>query len=453
MKKREKRKRMIHWPPIGQRIVKTSLAVTLCLFFYLWRGYQGESMPAEAAITAIICMQSCVQDTRASALNRLAGTMIGALCGFVFLLLMLMVPVLNRTTPILYMMMGLGTLVSLYSAVLIRKQDAAGLAAIVFVCVVIAFPDIADPMQQAFHRILDVLVGTMTALLVNAFRLPRKKLPNRVFFVRMQDLAEDQFSRFAPAVLFRLQNLYQEGAKICLISEHAPAFQASQLNHVKFTVPLIVMDGAALYDANENTYLSVSYMDPTSCRWLIKRLQNMNVSFFVYTIHRDRNFIYHHGSLSEREHQLFLQLKRSPYRCYLDDDHYSASDVVYLKIITSKDQAEHIQNVLQPMMEKMKLRSVIRVQDGIENSYSLYFYAVHADVDYARAHLIRLLRQTDPEIEMYNMFSRNICYSEYDAIKLLKTLGREYEPSVFKLHHGFPEMQPPRQKCNRLLQK
>ena len=83
-------KRMIPWPPLGQRIIKTSLAVTLCLFFYLWRGYRGESMPAEAAITAIICMQSCVHDTRTSALNRLAGTMIGAMCGFVFLLLMLL---------------------------------------------------------------------------------------------------------------------------------------------------------------------------------------------------------------------------------------------------------------------------------------------------------------------------------------------------------------------------
>ena len=377
-------------------------------------------------------MQSCVHDTRTSALNRLAGTMIGAMCGFVFLLLMLMVPVLIRATTVLYLMMGLGTLISLYSAVLIRKQDAAGLAAIVFVCVVIAFPDIADPMQQAFHRILDVLVGTLTALLVNAFRLPRKKLHNRVFFVRMQDLAEDQFSRLAPAVLFRLQNLYQEGAKICLISEHAPAFHASQLNGMKFTVPMIVMDGAALYDANENTYLSVTHMDSGSCRWLIKRLESMGVSFFVYTIHRDRNYIYHYGTLSEAERRLYLQLKKSPYRCYMDDDHVSVSDVVYLKIVTSKEQAEHIQNVLQPMMEKMKLRSVIRSQGGMENGYSLYFYAVYADVEHAQAHLMQLLRQKEPELEMHNLFSQKTYRSEYDAVKLLKTLSREYEPIFFK---------------------
>ncbi len=430
----------MQWPPVGQRIIKTSLAVTLCLFFYLWRGYQGESMPAEAAITAIICMQSCLHDTGTSALNRIGGTIIGALWGFLFLLMMLMFPELGKATILLYLMMGLGTLISLYSAILIRQPDAAGLAAIVFICVVIAFPDITDPMEQAFHRILDVLAGTTIALLVNAFRLPRKRLHNRVFFVRMRDLAEDQFSRLTPAVLFRLQKLYQEGARICLISEHAPAFHTSQLEHVKFTVPLIVMDGAALYDANENTYLSVSNMDPASCRWLIKRLESMDISFFVYTVHRDRNFIYHHGTLSEAERKLYLQLKKSPYRYYLDDDHYSVSDVVYLKIVTSKEQAEHIQNVLSPMLEKMKLRCVIRSQDGTKNGYSLYFYAIHADVAHAKAHLMHLLEhqpglqpeQTQCALEMHDMEAENLYRSEYDATKLLRTLSAEYEPTVLR---------------------
>ena len=430
MENQEKRKRLLQWQPIGQRIIKTSLAVTLCLFFYMWRGYQGESMPAEAAITAIICMQPYIYDTRKSALTRLAGTMIGALWGFVFLLLMLFFPALSRNRLVLYPLMGLGTLISLYNAVLIRKQDAAGLAAIVFVCVVIAFPDITNPMDQAFHRILDVLVGTVTAMVVNAIRLSRVKRQNRVFFVRMQDLAEDQFSQLAPSVLFRLQNLYQEGAKICLISKHAPAFHASQLGHVKFTVPLIVMDGAALYDANENVYLSVTHPDAASCRWLIKRLESMQVSFFIYTVHRDRNCIYHHGALREPEQTVYRHLKKSPYRYYLDDDHYAVADVVYLKVVTDQAQARHIAQELQPMLEKMKLRSVVRPQAGIENGYSLYVYAAHADVPHAQTHLMQMLRKKEPALEMHDIAAPNAYRSEHDAVQLLKKLSREYEPSI-----------------------
>ena len=427
-----KKKRLLQWQPIGQRIIKTSLAVTLCLFFYMWRGYQGESMPAEAAITAIICMQPYIYDTRKSALTRLAGTVIGAWWGFLFLLGMFLFPALSGSKLLLYPLMGLGTLVSLYNAVLIRQQDAAGLAAIVFVCVVIAFPDITNPLDQAFHRILDVLVGTVTALAVNAVRLPRTRLNQKVFFVRMRDLAEDQFSRLTSAVLFRLQNLYQEGAKICLVSEHAPAFHTSQLDHVKFTVPMIVMDGAAIYDANENVYLSITHLDPASCRWLIKRLESMNISFFVYTVHRDRNCIYHHGVLRDAERQVYQYLKKSPYRYYLDDDHYAVSDVVYLKIVTGAEQAEHIRRELQPLLEKMKLRCAVRPQAGIENGSSLYFYASHADIPHAQAHLMQLLKNTNPELEMHDLVSPHAYRSEHDAVQLLKKLGREYEPTLLK---------------------
>ena len=37
------------FPRVGQRIVKTSIAVFLCLVIYYLRGYEGGSMPTEAA--------------------------------------------------------------------------------------------------------------------------------------------------------------------------------------------------------------------------------------------------------------------------------------------------------------------------------------------------------------------------------------------------------------------
>ena len=78
-----------HLPRVGLRIMKTSIAVFICLMvYYLW-GYTGEDMPTEAMITAIICMQPYVRDSRHYAVNRFAGTLVGAFWGLVFLLLLL----------------------------------------------------------------------------------------------------------------------------------------------------------------------------------------------------------------------------------------------------------------------------------------------------------------------------------------------------------------------------
>ena len=419
-------KYMIQWHPPGGRIFKTALAVTLCLLFHMLTGARGESMPAEAAITAIICMQAYVRDTTESALNRLAGTLIGAVWGFLFLLGVLLFPALGRDRVLLYALMGLGTLIALHSAVLLRLSDASGLAAIVFVCVVIACPDIGDPIDQAFRRLLDVLLGTTVAVLVNGVRLPRARRNERVFFLSMRDLTDDRFAQLPAPVLFRLGDLLRRGAKICLVSEHAPTFQASQLGMMKFSVPMIVMDGAAIYDPNENEYIATTNLNPASCRWLMKRLEDQ--SYFIYTVHRDRNFIFHHGELTEAESAVYRHLKRSPYRYYLDDDRFSVSDVVYIKLVTAKEQAERLRRELGPMLEKRKLRSVIRPQEGLENGCSLYFYAEHADTEHARAHLMQLLRQKDPALEMCVLDADRPYRSETDAVRLLRRADREYEP-------------------------
>ena len=426
----------IHFQPVGQRIVKTCVAVTLCLLFYMLRGYLGETMPAEAAITAIICMHTNLHGTRENALTRFFGTLIGAFWGFMFLVI---VPLLSLPASfrwLLFVLMGLGTLLALYSAVLIKKPDVAGLAAIVFICVVVNYPDIENPMDQAFHRILDVLLGTTIALLVNAFRLPRKKLKNRVFFVRFTDLRPDQFSELPTSVLYRLQYLLQDGAKICLMSEHAPAFWATQLGSLPFTVPIIVMDGAALYDANENAYLSLNAMDPNACRWLMKRLEGMNLGYFIYTVHRDRNCIFHHGAMTEAENIVYQHLKKSPYRYYLDDDHFPMSDVVYLKLVGTQKELEQVLNQLQPAFAKMKIRAVIREQAGLKDGSSLYFYSVHATMKNAQNQLMHLLRQSDSALEAYEMYSDRGYRTEYDAIRLMRRLGRRYEPLLIRYWIG-----------------
>lgn len=406
----------------GQRIWKTSVAVTLCLLFYMLRGRQGESMPAEAAITAIICMQPDLHDTTKSGFSRLAGTLIGAVWGFLFLLLMALFPALGKNRFLLYPLIGAGTLITLHSAVLIRRPDASGLAAIVFVCVVIAYPDIENPLDQAFHRILDVMLGAGIAALVNAVRLPRVKMRNKVFFIPMDQLAENHLTHLSPPVLFQLQRLQQEGARICLMSEHAPAFQTTQLGSVKFNAPMIVMDGAVIYNPNENSYVAVTNLNPASCRWLIKRLEDQ--SYFVYTVHRDRNCIHHHGQLTEPEKKAYGYLKRSPYRYYLDDDRFSVSDVVYVKMITSREHADQLLRDLEPVLQKMKLRAVIRPQPGLEEGCSLYFYALHADMDHARAHLMQLLRQERPDLESRVMDGQ----SGSNPLRLLHRVTGEFEP-------------------------
>lgn len=416
-----------HLPRIGQRIVKTAIAVFLCLMFYSFRGYGGRGMPTEAAITAIICMQPYVRSSRDYALSRFAGTLLGAGWGLLFLLLMLLVPALGANPLLLYGFMALGVMMCLYSAVLLKRPDISGLAAIVFICVVIAFPEINQPLLQALKRITGVLVGTACAIAVNLFRLPRVKRRDQVFFVRTRDLSPDRFSHIPAAALFRLNYLYDDGAKICLMSEHAPAFFSLQMHDAMLSVPMIVMDGAALYDARENAYLCTHTVSPAAVIYLRAALDGMGLSYFIYTVHHGRTCIFHQGQLRQQEKQILERMRRSPYRSYLEGEILDNAEIVYLKVIDTDGQIELLEKRLRYALQGHGLRVVSRPQ-SVPGVSGLYFYAEDATPENAQAGLMERLREKEPGLRPVEVFSPVPYRTEADAMHVLYRIGRLYEP-------------------------
>lgn len=427
-RRKPKQGRPLPLPHIGQRILKTAIAVFLCLVFYGLRGYRGEDMPTEAVITAIICMQPYVRDSKDYALNRLAGTMIGAAWGLLFLLLLLLVPALSVNLYIVYVLMAAGVLLSLYSAVAIHKPDASSLSAIVFICIVITFPDIEAPFQQAADRLLGILVGTVAAIGVNTFRLPRGKNRDLVFFLHSSDLVPDRFSQLTPAVLFRLNSLFLEGAKICLVSAHAPAFFASQLNMMSVNLPMIVMDGAAVYDVRQNRYLWAETIPKKESFRLREYLDRMGYSYFLYTVHKNKTCIFHQGTYSAQERSVLIRLSRTPYRSYLDEEIYNPEEIVCIKLIGEDSNIERIYHELKRVLGGKKLRLAIQPQAGVQSVSGLYIYSEHATVRRAEHYLMRELRREEPNLQPVELRSPAGYRSEHDAMVLLFHLGNLYAP-------------------------
>ncbi len=417
-------------PAVGQRIVKTTVAVFLCLLVYYLRGFRGREIPTEAAITAIICVQPYVRDTRRYALNRFAGTLIGSFWGLAFLLRMLYLPSVGDSMLLLYVRMSVGVMLSLYSAVALRRADTAGQAAIVFLCIVISFPEISDPLRSASERILGVLTGTAFAIGVNVFRLPRIRQKDRVFFVRAKDLAADRFSHVSSAVLFRLNYLYEDGAKICLMFEHAPAYFSLQMHEAMLNLPLIVMDGAAIYDPRENVYLSAETIAPEDTLALREYLGSLNLSYFIYTIHRNKTCIFHQGRLNPQEKLILDRMRGSPYRSYLEGEIYDDAEIVYYKIIARDAVIADLEACLRDFIAGKHLRFVSRPQ-SVSGISGLYIYASTAAIPLAEQRLMDFLRKKEPDLKPVEIFSRGPYRSEHDAMHLLHRVGNAYEPVAF----------------------
>ncbi|MBO5495927.1 MAG: hypothetical protein J5967_00860, partial [Oscillospiraceae bacterium] len=193
------------------------------------------------------------------------------------------------------------------------------------------------------------------------------------------------------------------------------------------SVPMIVMDGAALYDARENKYLCVKTLERDQAAALREMLDRMGLSYFIYTVHHGRTCIFHQGPLRSEERAILDRMRASPYRSYLEGEILDEAEIVYFKVIGSDARISQLEKRLGSDALDRKLRLVSRPQSepGVSG---LYFYAGSATMKNAKEALMKRLWEKEPGLRPVEVFSRTPYRTEADALHLLHRVGNAYEP-------------------------
>jgi len=417
-------------PHLGQRIVKTSIAVFICFIIYLLNGRRG--MVGEAVITAIICMQPYVSDSRTYSLNRIIGTIVGALWALLLLLLFKAIPVIRLGMWAVYLMISVFTMLALYSCIVLHRADTASLAAIVFLCIVMDYPDIVEtPVMHVLERLITTLIGTVVAVSVNVFSLPRRRHPDRLFFISNKSLAPDRFSPVPGSVLVWLNRLYSDGAKICLVSEHAPAFFLQQMGTVNVNTPVIVMDGAALFNAEQHKYERVVYLGHERYRFVMDLLEKLQLNSYIYSVDNNSLLISHYGTPTESENMVYKFMRRTPYRNYVDELPMNEDKVVLFKLIDTDENIARIEDTLELFLPVSRFRIISRPQTGFEGLSAIYIYPVEASINRMKKHL-RECFENGEKLIFTDMTDGAGYVSERDSLALLARIRKIYEPVDFR---------------------
>lgn len=374
-------------PVLGMRIVKTVAAVAICLGINMLIGYSD--IISEAIIAAIVCMQPVLHDTRTYARNRLLGTALGAIFGLVYLLIMNRIPYATTHMWFAYFFMVIGVLAVMYTLVVMKSPDAVSLAAIVFICIVITFPDVDAPITNAIGRVLFTALGTVVAIGVNLFHLPRSRRDNQLFFVRIQDLSQDRYAPLPMKVVLYLRYFFENGIQICLISRWAPAFVMSQLSELKVNTPVIVMDGAALYDPMENRYLEVIEIPREDLAHLHLYLDTLELTWCEYAVHDNQTmFIYMQGPRTDIMHREYDIMKRAPYRSYRFGNYEETDHFTTVQVLDSVERIDEVEPKIRAYVPESLFRIERRVHPTQPGCASLYFYTPAASVDAMKKRLV-----------------------------------------------------------------
>lgn len=347
-------------PPIGLRMVKSAVAVLLCFIIHAILGGKRDVM--QSILAAIICIQSRMDYSARTGFERIAGTLIGAVFGYLIATLEQFLPGLFAFGRMpLYLLISFAVIPVIHTTVLLKLNNTAVMACVVMFAMTLGTVE-GSPVLYALNRVLDTMIGILIAVMVNISELPRRRNNDILFVSGLDDTLLTMNDSLSPYSKIELNRMISQGAKFTVSTRRTPASLVEVLGEVDLQIPVIAMDGAVLYDIRQNRYLRVYVMSKETIDEVLSFFRLIQVNCFINSFLGDIPIIYYPKQMNEIEQEEYEHYRKSPYRHYVQED-FSGKfpmnrEAVYLYAIMEQERAEEVYEMLcgQEFEKKLKVR-------------------------------------------------------------------------------------------------
>lgn len=343
-------------PPIGLRIVKSAVAVLICYLVSFLRGKSGIVFYSQLA--ALWCIQTYRSDTKKNALQRMIGTAIGAIYGLLFLLLERFIRREDMLQQFINALVISAMIVLvLYTTVLIKKKYASYFSCVVFLSIVVNHVADANPYLFVWNRFLDTVIGILIGVGINVFSLPVEKRKDILFLSGVDKTLVDRNGRLSDYSRVELNRMLDEGVNFTLSTMRTPASLLGIVQDIRLRLPVIAMDGAVLYDINENTYLKVYVISKAMSLRILEIIHKQGYACFVNCIIDDVLVICYEKEMGEVQEEILRKMRKSPYRNYMKMSDVDFQGVVYFMMVYPDKDIEKIYQILdgEGILEELKV--------------------------------------------------------------------------------------------------
>lgn len=421
-------------PPIGLRIVKSAVAVLICYMVSFLRQENGIVFYSQLA--ALWCIQTYRNDTKKNALQRMIGTAIGAAYGLLFLLLEGYIGLEDMARQIVNALVISGMIVLvLYTTVLIKKKHASYFSCVVFLSIVVNHMADANPYLFVWNRFLDTVIGILIGVGVNVFSLPTEKRKDILFISGVDETLADQSGRLSDYSKVELNRMLDEGVNFTLSTMRTPASLHRFAQDIRLRLPVIAMDGAVLYDINENTYLKVYVISKAMSLRILKIVHGLGYACFVNCVIDDVLVICYEEDMGEVQEEILREMRKSPYRNYIKMSEIDFQGVVYFMMVYPDEDIERIYQTLEGegVLEELK------VLKYASREYPGYSYIKIYNKNAVRENMNRYLLEMTGAASMVTFGSipgkYDVVVRPGDENSVVRELKKRYEPfrKLFKL--------------------
>lgn len=366
-------KNILKLPPIGLRIIKSAIAVALCYVVQIFRGDNGIVFYSQ--LSALWCMQAYISTTKQNAMQRIIGTIVGAVFGLAVLLIAIFVRTrfdLGEWFSYTFnaFLISATLIPVLWTTVVLKKKQASYFSCVVFLSIVVIHLSDQNPYLFTLNRFLDTMIGIGIGVGVNLFRLPHKKNTETLFISGLDDTLLEKDYHINDYCKVELNRMIDEGLHFTLSTMRPPASILEPMADIKLKIPVIAMDGAVLYDTKQKRYLNKITMTQEEKNIVMEVFSQYNIHNFANIVIDDTLLIYYQDFQNEIQQQLVEELRLSPYRNYIKRPVPKDEEVIYFMLIYPDSKIEEIYSILQAH----KITEKLKVLKYKSNDYKGYSY-------------------------------------------------------------------------------
>lgn len=232
-----------------------------------------------------------------------------------------------------------------------------------------------------------------------------------------------------------LNHSIANNAQFTIATARTPATVVNILKNVNIKLPVITMNGSAIYYITTNTYLYHRSLNKDSIISIQNIIVAENLNAFIYTINNNHLFVYHNLLSHPYQIKFYEERKNSPYKTFIQSTLPNNCDVLYFTIMDNESKI----NSLYKKLKDIPNLSLVKYKDTYDkNIMNLEIY--HESSSKANAinylknyfHFDKLICFGDNlnDIPMFNISDE--CYSVQNAVNELKEISTEILESNLK---------------------
>lgn len=370
---------------VGLRTIKTSISVLICLGIYL--GLKCIELipntpenlafiiynPFFAAIATAYSIYPNKKKSVEQAKNRCVASFIGGFVGIFVTLAFefisgyewpsaLSSSIVDLIIP--YSLVSLFTILVIVIGVKLNQRPAIFVSILTFLSVTVnpnaVIANNFGVWLFGLNRILSTVIGVLVALCVNLFRLPHlNKNKDLLFAIGIEGILKDDSDSFEGYRNYKSNNILFNKIDCTLYTTRIPATFMYLLDDAKINNPIVCCSGAALYDAQNLTYLKTEAIKYEDSLEIDKCLKKLHITPFKNYIINDVLNIFIEHIDNKGEEYYVKKYKNKPYCNLIIGENQSKDDVLYYLYIEEADKAQMIVEELNnsPVKDKILVRT------------------------------------------------------------------------------------------------